>query len=202
MFLSNTRRILFVTIAAAAVACLVAPPKLGAASPDKSARITYTATGTFATPAVSGADQLKLAGQQFTISIVADSSLKPKKHGPNWTIFDPLKMTGTIYSGLLPPNSPVNIASKKAILAQIVSTSEDIFETGFPVRVVGIDIEAIAHIVLPGGTLTNDLIRPFASVSLDPTNTTVTYKNATASTVLTVASGTIVGALPAGGEEE
>jgi hypothetical protein len=195
---------LFVTIAAAAVVCLAAPPKLAAASPDKSARITYTATGTFATPAVSGADQLKLAGQQFTINIVADSSLKPKKHGPNWTIFEPLKMTGTIYSGLLPPNSPVNIASKKAIVAQIVSTSEDIFETGFPVRVVGIDIEAIAHIGLPGGTLTNDLIRPFASVALDPdpTNTWVTYKNATASTVLAVASGTIVGALPAGGEEE
>lgn len=195
------RKISSVTIAALAAFCLAAPHRLAAASPDNSANITFTAQGTFATTAVSGSDQLKLAGQPFTISIVANSSLKPSRHGRNWAQFDALTMQGTIYTGLV-PNQPIAIASKKAVIAQIVSVSKDIFQAGFPVQVIGIKLEAVAYITLPGGTMINDLIRPFASVPLDPTNATITYKDATASTVLAVQSGTIVAALPTGASAE
>jgi hypothetical protein len=201
MLLSNTRKILFATIAVAAAACVAAPPRLAAASPDTGENITFTATGTFATPAVSGADQLRLAGQQFTLKVVANSAAAPVKHGSNWAAYDNLVLTGTVYSGLLPPNSPVNIKSK-AIITETIGATGDIFECTFPVRVVGIGLEIVARIVLPAGTLSNDRIHPFASVPLDPANTAVTYKNSTSATVLAVETGTLAGKAPAGGAEQ
>jgi len=174
---------------------LAAPQRL--AGQDAGTKITFTAQGTFATPQVSGNDTLLLAGQPFQIKIVADASLTPSKHGRNWAAFSPLKMSGTINSGLL-PGQPVKIGSSKAVIAQVVGASEDVFQAGFPVKVIGIDLQAIANITLPGGTLSTPLIRPFASVALDPTNATVTYSNATASTVLAVQTGTLVATLAAG----
>jgi hypothetical protein len=198
-------KMLCVTIAVAAISCVAAPQRVAAASPDNSANITYTAKGTFASPALSGSDQLILAGQKFEINIVANSSLKPSQHGRNWAQFDSLKWSGTIYSGLLPnkPQQPCKAPAppgcSKAVIAQIVGASEDIFQAGFPVEVIGIRLTVIANFTLPGGTLVNDLIRPFSSVALDITNATVTYKDASASTVLAVQSGTVVATLPTGG---
>lgn len=200
MFSTSFRKILFVTMAAAGLSSVALPQRLAAATPDASAKITYTATGTFATPAVSGNDQLKLAGQKFVINIVADSSTVPTKHGPNWAEFTKLSVAGYVHSALLPPKQTATLCQKPpcntAAIAQIVSTSEDIFRAGFPVRVIGIDLEVLADLTLPGGTLVNDLVRPFASVDLDTTNSLVTYKNAQASTVLAVQSGTVVASLP------
>jgi hypothetical protein len=195
MFSLDFRKLLFVTIAVAAISCLANPRGLAAASPDKGVKITFTATGTFAATPVSGADRAMLAGQPFTVSIVASSSLAPKKQGPHWATFDPLKMTGTVYSGLV-PNIPKSISSNRAVIKQTVGASEDILQSHFPVNLFGI-ADAIAYITLPAGTLSNDLIGPFPSVTLDPTNATVTYKNATAATVLAVQSGTLVATLPA-----
>jgi hypothetical protein len=199
MFSWNVRRILSVTVAAAAIACLVAPRRL-AASPGQGADITYTASGTFSPSPVSGADTLKLAGQPFTISVVGNSSLKPTTHGRNWANFTNLAMTGTVYSGLI-PDQPIAISATTAALNQTVGASEDIFQSGFPVEVIGIALTVQAKIILPGGTLTTALLRPFASVTLGPT-ATVTYSDTTASTVLSIASGTLVGTVPASGVEK
>jgi hypothetical protein len=194
----NIRNILFVTIAAA-ITCAAAPPRLAAAGADASANITFTLNATFATPAISGADQLELAGQPFTISIVADSSLRPNKHEKNWAVYYGLKMNGVMYTERV-PNTPITIHSPKAAIAEFIGSSEDIFQSGFRINdVVGYDIETIAKLVLPGGTLSTDLIRPFPKVVIDPTGTTVTYKNAknpTEFTVLGIQSATLVGTLP------
>jgi hypothetical protein len=198
MFSFDVRKILSVTIAVAAICCLAAPGTLAAAGPQKSADVTFTATGTFAATQVSGADTLKMAGQPFTISVVANSSLKPIQHGQNWAIFKPLVMSGTVYSGLI-PNQAIPIGSSTAALDQTVGASEDIFQSGFPVVVIGIALNVRAYITLPGGTLASALIRPFASVALNSTNATVTYSNSTASTVLAVDNGTISATLPVSG---
>ena len=187
MFSWNVRRILSATMAAAALA---APGIVAAASPDKGANITFTASGTFASTPVSGADTLKLAGQPFTISIVGNSSKTPTKHGRNWAVFNPLNMTGTVNSGLI-PNSPIPISATTASLEQSVGASEDIFKAGFPVTVVGIALQVKAYLTLPGGTLTTPLLRPFSSVPLSSA-ATVTYSNSSAATVLGVDTGTIV----------
>src|SRR5450755_280192 len=195
MFSWDVRRILYVSGAAAVICCLVTSWQLGAASPNKSANVTYLASGTFATTPVSGADSLKLAGQPFTITLVGNSSLKPIQHGQNYAIFKPLQMTGTVFSGLL-PNQPIPISSTTAAINQVVSAAEDIFESGFPVVVVGVSLNVRARLVLPGGTLINPLLRPFASVALTPANATVTYSNSPASTVLAVQTGTVVATAP------
>jgi len=108
MFSLDGRKILCVTTAAAAISCLAASQRLAAASPEKGVNITFTASGTFAAAPVSGAEVLKLAGQNFSVSIVGNSSLKPIKQG-RWAIFEPLDMTGTVYSGLI-PNTPIAIS--------------------------------------------------------------------------------------------
>jgi hypothetical protein len=193
--------VLSAMIAAVAVSSLVTPQSLAAAGPDTGEAVTFTAQGTFAATPVSGNDTLQLAGQPFTITIVARSSKLPTEHGRNSAIFSPLKMTGTVYSGL-EPNEPIPISSSKAVIAQVVGASQDIFQAGFPYKILGIDLEAVAYITMPGGTLSTALIRPFSSVALDPTNATITYSNNTAATVLAVQSGTLTATAPAGGAEK
>lgn len=197
MFSLNAGNILSTTLALAAMCCLAGPPKLDAAAPDQGTDVTFTASGTFSSTVVSGADTLKLAGQPFTISIVASSSKKPTKHGRNWAVFNPLTMNGTVYSGLI-PNQPLAIAATTASIEQVVGSSEDIFKAAFPVVVIGISLQVKAYVPLPGGTLSKALIRPFASVAIGPT-ATVTYSNSTASTVLAIETGTISATVPAGG---
>ena len=198
---SKMGKILSVTVAVAALCCLAAPAKMAAATQSKSADITFSASGTFTGAQVSGADTLKLSGQPFTISVVANSSAKPFQHGQNWAIFKPLSMTGTVYSGLI-PNQAIPIASTTAAIDQTIGASQDIFQAGFPVTVIGISLTVRAYITLPGGTLTTALIRPFASIALNSSSATVTYSNTTASTVLGVQTGTMVATLPASGGAE
>jgi hypothetical protein len=201
MFSFDLRKLLSGTIGAAlAVGCLALPQKLAAANPDNGAAITFTATGTFASTPVSGADTLKLAGQPFTIIVVGNTSLTPIQHGQNWAIFKPLQMTGTVYSGLI-PDQAIPIGSTTAAIDQTVGATEDIFQSGFPVVVIGISLTVRAHIVLPGGTLSKALLRPFSSVTLDSTST-VTYSNTTASTVLAIQSGTLVATTPGSGARQ
>lgn len=169
-----------------------------ATSPDTGPNVTYTATGTFTNPQVSGDDTLRLAGEPFTINIVAPAGSAPVKHGPNWAVLSPFKMTGTVHSGLL-GTSPVNIASTAASIFEVVGPDYDPFETGFPVKVVGISLTIQAQFTLPAGTLAKPLIHPFSAVALDPTNTTVVYSNGSDSTTLTIDSGSLVATLPSGG---
>jgi hypothetical protein len=199
MFSFNVRRVFSATIMVSVLSCLTLPCGMAAASPDKGAAITFTATGTFAGTPVSGADTLKLAGQPFTIVVVGNTSMIPVKHGQNWAVFTPLQMTGTVYSGLT-PNVPIPIASTTAAIDQTVGATEDIFQSGFPIVVIGISLNVKAHLPLPGGTLSKALLRPFASVALDTTDT-VTYSNATAATVLAIQDGTLVATVPGGGPE-
>ena len=139
MFSMNLRRLLSVTAVAAAIGCVALPQAAVATLPAKGAPITYTATGTFAYPAVSGADQLKLAGQQFTITVLASSSDQPVSHGPNWAVFRPLKLSGVVYTGLI-PNTPIPIGSKSAALELTAGTSSGIFQAGSPITVEGIGV--------------------------------------------------------------
>lgn len=192
----SSSNVLIFTITAAALTFSAA-----AATPDKGTKVTFNASGTFASQPVSGNDTLKLAGQPFSISIVAKSSDLPANHGRNWAVFTKLTMTGTVYSGLL-PGQAIPVSAKSAEVQQTAGASEDIFVANFPVTVVGIPLHISATIVMPGGTMTKPLIRPFPAVSLDPSNSTVIYSNTTASTTLTVESGTLQATTATGGDVE
>jgi len=197
MILSHARKMVSSGSAAVAVSCFGFLLLSGATVPDTAPNVTITAAGTFASPAGSGADSLKLSGEPFTISIVAKVASAPVKHGRNWAVFSPLKMTGTVHSGLI-GSTPVNIASTAASILQIVGPSYDIFETAFPVKVVGISLTIKATVTVPSGTIPKQLIHPFASVALTPSNATVIYSDSADSTTLAIQTGTLVSTLPNG----
>jgi len=168
---------------------------LSGATPKTAPNVTYTAEGTFASPPVSGADQLKLAGEPFTINIVANAASVPIKHGSNWAVYSPFKMTGQVHSGLLGP-TPIAIASAAASIQLAIGPDYDIFIAAFPVKVVGISLTVRATIDLPAGTLANLYIHPFSAVTLSATNTTVVYSNGTESTTLGIQNGSVGAAVP------
>jgi uncharacterized protein (TIGR03437 family) len=195
------QKTLAAAFAIAAICCFSVSDKLVAATvPDKGAIITYTASGTFATPQTSGADTLKLAGEAFSVSIAVSSATVPFKHGPNWAAYDKLKLTGVVHSGLL-GQTPVNITSEEASIVQALDPGKyDIFTMEAPVRVVGINLVIKAVVIMPWGTIPKMLLHPFAApVSMTPNNSTVTYSQNTASTVLAVAKGTLTATVPGEG---
>jgi hypothetical protein len=200
MFSWNVRKTLAVAVAVAAMSGL-APRRLAAASltTGGGAEVTFTASGTFSSTPTSGADLLELRGQPFTISVVGNSSLLPTTHGRNWAIFTDLAMSGTVYSGLV-PNQAIPVSATTAAIDQTVGASEDIFQSGFPVTVVGIALTVRAYFTLPGGTMTKAFLRPFSLVTLPVlnANTYVTYSDTTATTELELQNGTLVATIPAG----
>jgi len=188
-------------ITAAAMLCLTASEKLVAESPDASANITFTATGTFATPQLSGGDLFKLVGEPFTISVVVNSAATPSSHGTSWAKYTKLPMTGVISTALTP--TPYDISTKNASIELATGNpSYDTFAMFATVSVVGTPINVTATIQLPPGTLTKPLVHTFAPVALK-TADTVIYAETTGtpppSTTLAIASGTIQGTIPTGG---
>ena len=176
----------------AAALSLVAASQTLAAAPN----VTYTATGTFGTTPIGGSDLFKLAGEPFSISVVANEALVSKNHGAQWAVYSGLKMTGTVQSGLLP--TPVTIANSSTNLALAYGNpSYDVFLLGSPVKISGMTVTITANINMPEGTIGNDHILPFkAPVSLGPANATVTYSDGTATTTLAVANGTLSTSVP------
>jgi hypothetical protein len=188
------RKMLPVAIAAAVVGCFAVPGNLSAATGEI---VTFTASGTFSTPATSGSDTLKLAGEPFSVTISASTATPPYKHGPNWAAFHQLKLTGTVHSGLL-GTSPISIASGEASIIQAFApTQYDLFTMEAPVQVVGIALTIKAVIVLPYGTFVqNPLLQPFSAIALAPGNATMTYSDSSADTVLGIATGSLSGTVP------
>jgi len=182
-------------VAASVISCCSVSVLSVASASNTAPNVTFTAAGTFANPQVSGSDELKMSGEPFSISIVANAAAVPIKHGPNWAVYSPLKMTGVVHSGLLGP-IPVSIASGAASIELVVGPSYDLFITAFPVKVVGISLTINATITLPAGTLANQLIHPFTAVAITPTNATVTYSDGTNSTTLAIQSGSLGGTIP------
>jgi uncharacterized membrane protein YraQ (UPF0718 family) len=202
MVFLSARKILSVTAGAAALLCMIVPARLSAQSTNAGENIKYTASGTFGATPVSGNDTLKLSGENFSITVLGNSAKTPVQTGKNWAIFGGMKMSGTVYSGLL-PGQAISISSKKASIQQTLSPSQDIFQCTFPVTVVGIALNVTAKVYLPGGTLKKATgLRPFASISLDDPSDTVVYSNPTAATTLSIASGTIAGTGSSGSDED
>jgi hypothetical protein len=179
---------------AVVISCL-AGSQLFAASPNAGEQVTLTASGTFNPVPISGADTLKLAGEPFTISLVGNSSMKPINHGMNWAVYDGLTMNGTVHSGLL-GTTPIPIQSKAAALEQTVGADQDILQAVFPVTVLGTALTVKARLILPGGTLANPFIRPFPSTAITVTDSSVSYSDTSASTVLGILDGTVVATVP------
>src|ERR1700722_710274 len=194
----HVRKMQAVAVAAAGGFCLSASEKLVAQSEATAPKVTYTATGIFAPPPASGADLFQLQDEPFTISVVASAATVPTAHGAHWASYNKLKRRGTVTSGLEP--TPLSISSGlTSIELATGNPSYDVFEMFAPVSVIGIQINVLATLQMPAGTIANALIHPFAQISLGPPDT-MTYTNPTngASTTLGIASGTLVATIPGG----
>src|SRR5580700_3627989 len=182
------RRILSVTMAAAALGYFASSETLVAAGPATAPNVTYTAAGVFGSPK-SGNDLFQLQGEPVSISVVANEADVAKTHGPLWASYTALKMTGTVQSGLLP--TPLTIAnSGTAIELATGNPSYDVFVMFSPIKVIGITLTIIATVDLPKTALTNDHILPFASVPI-PATATMSYSDGTNTTVMGL-KGTLV----------
>jgi hypothetical protein len=188
------RKIQFLMVVALAVACLAASATILAQSPaTKLPNITYTATGTFSSPQVSGNDLFKLAGEPFSINVVANEADTPHQHTKGWADYTGLRMKGKVTSALI-PQSPFTIESAHTfIVLALGNPSFDIFELSAPVIVVKQKVTISAKLDLPRGTFGKGWINfPFtAAATLDPSSGTVTYSDGTNATTLTIASGTL-----------
>ena len=195
----SSREYLFdplISIVAAGLICLTAWSTLpGETRPAAAPNVTYTATGTFSGPQVSGQDQFKLAGQDFSISVVANEAAVPASHGGNWAKYTQLKMLGTVNSGLFP--TPFAISSSYTALELATGNpAYNVFAMFAPINVMGKAIYISTVLQMPVGTIVKgkNLIVPFtAPVTLSPSSGTVVYSDPAtgASTVLTIASGTL-----------
>ncbi len=181
----------------AILSCLAIATAVAAGSaPDTAPIITFTASGSFSNPPISGDDALRLAGEPFSVSIAVSAATPPSQSGPNWAVYNNLKLNGTVHSGLLGP-SPVNIGSRTASLTQAINPGQyDLFTMQAPIVVVGINLTIKAPIAMPPGTIANQLLHPFSPVSLVPANATMSYSQSGLSTTLGISKGTLTGTIP------
>ena len=169
---------------------------LVAATASTSPIVTYAASGTFASTPISGSDTLKLAGEPFSVSIAVSESTVPYKTGSNWAAYNKLKLTGSVYSGLV-GSTPITISSSQATIIQGIDPKKyDTFTMEAPISVLGISLTIKALIVMPIGTITKLTLAPFKAVTLAPGNATVTYSDSSASTVLAIQVGTLTATIP------
>ena len=92
------RRIQSTALASAALCCFAVALRGGA--PD----VKYAATGVFATPAVSGMDTFKIAGQPFTLTLVINEATKPARGSETMAEYSNVTMTFRVSNGETPTN--------------------------------------------------------------------------------------------------
>jgi len=188
------RKTRLIALASVSLACLA--PATAAAAPN----VLYTASGTFATTIVSGSDLLKLAGQPFSIGILANESLKPTTHTKTSATYTNVDLMGTLQSGLA-PGTAIPISSAGATLTLQIGTAggPDQASVQFTVAALGATETISGMVSMPPGTLTTLAIRPFtAPVAFTGTNGSATYTcniGCTTPTTLAIASGSVNGAL-------
>jgi hypothetical protein len=182
-----------------AMCCLTAA--LMAQSPDTAPNVLFTASGTFSSPAVSGNDLYELAGEPFTVTVIANSATAPHAHGKGWADYTHLRLKGQVYSNLDPSAIPLNSSYTFMVLA-LGNPDYQVFEIQAPVVVIRQNITIKATIQMPTGTLGKGwLIHPFNNaVTLTPSNSVVSYtgnvNGQPETTTLTVATGTLNATYP------
>jgi hypothetical protein len=160
--------------------------------------VVYTAAGAFASPPLSGADLLKLAGEPFTFSVMANTAMAPASYGTYYATYTPLKFSGTFYSGLI-PGTPVAVTGQHAFLnLNELNPNYDQLVVSFQVKVLDIPLKITATVNMPKGTLVNLHIHPFsAPVTLSASNTSAIYADPDASTTLGMTGTASTSILPA-----
>ena len=155
--------------------------------------IIYTASGTFAQPALSGPDPLGLAGQPFSINILADEALKPTQHNQSAAQYDNLWMYALTSSTTIPGNPLEEPSNSLTLTLEVGASGEpDEMKISFPLLpYYGLNVTVTAKAKMPAGTITSTKIRPFTAPVALMSEATVTYTGPYSTTTLAIASGAL-----------
>ena len=154
---------------------------------------TYSVTGTFATPPISGADGLHFAGSQFLVQAIVDASLPPISTTSNSATYTVLSLTATVKG-----NQTLNITglTPTLIISDPVGQAYDTFALDFTyvAPVIG-PLTFTSAIFLPEGTI-NGNVPPslFNPTGVSISNSVLTYSNATKGTTLGFKAGALASA--------
>ena len=170
-----------IAIAAAVLSGLAASQDLVAASCAGTV-ITYTTAGQFGN-VISGADLLQLSGEPFELTVPACSTMKPIKTGTDDAVYYPLVMVGTVQSGIL--GFPTKIRAKATL--ELIDGSSNAIELTAPVEIEpGVTVNIQGTLALPAGTLNSTSIAAFPKVTVNSSESTLTYSASGNSTTLAV----------------
>jgi hypothetical protein len=166
------------TIRSAALAALVisgfaASEKLAAAA-CTATPIAYVASGEFGSNVLAGKDTYELAGEPYSITILACSNKVPVKTGSDYSDYTGLELKGTVKSRLLTGTTSISTTQTSFILAD-PTTGYDTVQLNGTVVIEGTAIVIKANIALPLGTFTTTSIGPFPSVSIVTAKSQFTY---------------------------
>ena len=126
-------------IAALALACPLAAANT----------VLYTASGTFATPQLSGADQLGLRGQPFSMEISASEALKPTRRTKTSALYTGLSIQGAVFTLLLDTSVSIPLEKAQLFLQMGTAGQPDLFKIDFTVKVINLDLMVSATGTLP-----------------------------------------------------
>ena len=157
---------------AAAVMCGVAATENLSATCSNPV-VEYQASGQFGPNVIAGSDKYKLAGEPFSITLLACEGLTPTKTGANYSEYYPIELKGQVKSSLLV--QPYDISAKTAFILEVPATGLDSIEVQGTVTLAGSEIPIKGDIALPAGTLTSQSIAPFAQTTIDTAKSEFIY---------------------------
>jgi len=163
----NIRNMQSIAIATAALSCFAAAGQ--SAAPD----VNYTASGVFVTPALGGEDNLRFAGEPFTLTFVLSEATKPIRHSETMAEYSNIPVSVTVVSGWTGFNYFFN---ETATLILVVGApgKPDGFFLRFPATNIGDPIVVTAIATVPPGTITTPASKPFtAPVTLTSSDTVI-----------------------------
>jgi hypothetical protein len=158
----HIQRIPSVCIASAVLCCFASA--IRGAAPN----VTYVASGTFATPAVSGEDTFKFAGEPFTLTFVVNEATKPIRHSETMAEYSNIPVKVTVTTGT---NGATYMVNATARLSLVVGApgKPDRFAVRFPLNFGGLPLMITAKARMPAGTISRPAIKPFtAPITLTP----------------------------------
>jgi hypothetical protein len=163
-----------IAIAAAVVSGFAASENLAAAPSCSTQAVTYTASGSFGSNKIAGLDTFKLAGEPFSITMLACESKQPSSTGPDDSIYSGVEFTGTVQSSLITtpfkmPPTPMTFVLVKP------PAGPDLVEVEGNLTVFGSTLFIHGSIALPAGTLASTKIAPFSGVSIVTASSAFTY---------------------------
>jgi hypothetical protein len=166
-----------IAMAAAVISAMAVSGNLEAACSEDV--VTYTASGSFGPNVIQGSDAFKLAGEPFSITLVACESKQPAKSGPTDSIYTGIQLTGTVQSSLITQPYTIKATAVTFVLIE-PAKGADLVEMEGNLTVFGSLIYIHGTVALPAGTLTSTKIAPFTSpVSIVTASSVFSYSYST-----------------------